>query len=134
MSIKCSRAAAEHEPRSLARMDNSSRSTRPTTTFELTITGSHICSKMSLGRMSEWHRLPVSLRELCIDTTLRCGQSFRYDSLPCLPLALTHSFQDGESLKMIYGLVQSVDVFSLFDRIRPIFIIVMSFPLPKMPP
>lgn len=27
---------------------------------------------------SQWHRLPVSLKELCIDTTLRCGQSFRY--------------------------------------------------------
>ncbi|CAK7214593.1 8-oxoguanine glycosylase ogg1 [Sporothrix curviconia] len=25
-----------------------------------------------------WHKLPVSLKELCIDTTLRCGQSFRW--------------------------------------------------------
>jgi len=25
-----------------------------------------------------WHKLPVSLTELCIDTTLRCGQSFRW--------------------------------------------------------
>lgn len=29
-------------------------------------------------RAAEWHRLPTSLTELCIDTTLRCGQSFRY--------------------------------------------------------
>ncbi|KIW07701.1 uncharacterized protein PV09_01637 [Verruconis gallopava] len=28
--------------------------------------------------MAEWHKLPVSLTELCIDTTLRCGQSFRW--------------------------------------------------------
>ncbi|PVH93215.1 hypothetical protein DM02DRAFT_541988 [Periconia macrospinosa] len=30
------------------------------------------------GRASEWHKLPVSLKELCINTTLRCGQSFRW--------------------------------------------------------
>ncbi|KAF7887807.1 hypothetical protein EAF00_010101 [Botryotinia globosa] len=29
-------------------------------------------------RISEWKKLPVSLAELCIDTTLRCGQSFRW--------------------------------------------------------
>ncbi|KAJ9669126.1 8-oxoguanine glycosylase ogg1 [Coniosporium apollinis] len=33
---------------------------------------------MSSLRVGEWHRLPVSLRELCINTTLRCGQSFRW--------------------------------------------------------
>lgn len=32
-------------------------------------------------RAAEWHKLPTSLTELCIDTTLRCGQSFRYDAL-----------------------------------------------------
>ncbi|KAI9695992.1 MAG: 8-oxoguanine glycosylase ogg1 [Bogoriella megaspora] len=26
----------------------------------------------------QWHKLPISLTELCIDTTLRCGQSFRW--------------------------------------------------------
>lgn len=26
----------------------------------------------------DWKKLPMSLTELCIDTTLRCGQSFRY--------------------------------------------------------
>jgi hypothetical protein len=30
-------------------------------------------------RAAEWHKLPTSLTELCINTTLRCGQSFRYD-------------------------------------------------------
>ncbi|KAF5849568.1 hypothetical protein GGP41_004984 [Bipolaris sorokiniana] len=29
-------------------------------------------------RAAEWHKLPTSLTELCIDTTLRCGQSFRW--------------------------------------------------------
>jgi hypothetical protein len=28
-------------------------------------------------KKAEWHKLPVSLTELCINTTLRCGQSFR---------------------------------------------------------
>ncbi|KAK5990485.1 N-glycosylase/DNA lyase [Cladobotryum mycophilum] len=31
--------------------------------------------------MADWRRLPVSLAELCIDTTLRCGQSFRWRKL-----------------------------------------------------
>ncbi|KAF9735863.1 n-glycosylase dna lyase [Paraphaeosphaeria minitans] len=29
-------------------------------------------------RAAEWHKLPMSLSELCINTTLRCGQSFRW--------------------------------------------------------
>ncbi|KAF1936223.1 DNA glycosylase [Clathrospora elynae] len=29
-------------------------------------------------RAAEWHKLPISLTELCINTTLRCGQSFRW--------------------------------------------------------
>ncbi|OMP87346.1 N-glycosylase/DNA lyase [Diplodia seriata] len=29
-------------------------------------------------RITEWQRLPISLTELCINTTLRCGQSFRW--------------------------------------------------------
>ncbi|KAF2456853.1 DNA glycosylase [Lineolata rhizophorae] len=33
---------------------------------------------MTTARTSEWRKLPVSLTELCIDTTLRCGQSFRW--------------------------------------------------------
>lgn len=28
--------------------------------------------------LSEWHKLPISLDELSIDTTLRCGQAFRW--------------------------------------------------------
>lgn len=37
-------------------------------------------------RAAEWHKLPTSLTELCINTTLRCGQSFRSD-LPALRVA-----------------------------------------------
>jgi N-glycosylase/DNA lyase len=33
---------------------------------------------MALQRISDWKKLPVTLAELCIDTTLRCGQSFRW--------------------------------------------------------
>ncbi|KAH0544492.1 hypothetical protein FGG08_001390 [Glutinoglossum americanum] len=33
---------------------------------------------MSSVRFTEWRKLPVSLSELCINTTLRCGQSFRW--------------------------------------------------------
>lgn len=33
---------------------------------------------MSIKRISDWRKLPVTLAELCIDTTLRCGQSFRW--------------------------------------------------------
>ncbi|KAG6031383.1 hypothetical protein E4U41_007585 [Claviceps citrina] len=33
---------------------------------------------MSLKRVSEWRKIPIRLPELCIDTTLRCGQSFRW--------------------------------------------------------
>ncbi|KAI9735678.1 MAG: 8-oxoguanine glycosylase ogg1 [Cirrosporium novae-zelandiae] len=29
-------------------------------------------------RVTEWRKLPVSLTELCLNTTLRCGQSFRW--------------------------------------------------------
>lgn len=35
-------------------------------------------STMADMRIPEWRKLPVSLKELCIDTTLRCGQSFRW--------------------------------------------------------
>lgn len=33
---------------------------------------------MAISRTSEWRKLPLSIKELCIDTTLRCGQSFRW--------------------------------------------------------
>ncbi|KAL4916520.1 8-oxoguanine DNA glycosylase [Aspergillus aurantiobrunneus] len=37
---------------------------------------------MTVGAFSEWRKLPVSLSELCINTTLRCGQSFRWHQIP----------------------------------------------------
>lgn len=33
---------------------------------------------MSSGRITEWRKLPITLTELCLATTLRCGQSFRW--------------------------------------------------------
>ncbi|KAL3481662.1 DNA glycosylase [Aspergillus californicus] len=37
---------------------------------------------MTVGVFSEWRKLPISLSELCINTTLRCGQSFRWHKVP----------------------------------------------------
>ncbi|KKY39748.1 putative n-glycosylase dna lyase [Diaporthe ampelina] len=36
---------------------------------------------MGAIKTPEWRKLPLSLTELCIDTTLRCGQSFRWRKL-----------------------------------------------------
>lgn len=36
---------------------------------------------MGALKTPEWRKLPLSLTELCIDTTLRCGQSFRWRKL-----------------------------------------------------
>lgn len=37
---------------------------------------------MPAASFCEWRSLPVSLGELCINTTLRCGQSFRWHQVP----------------------------------------------------
>jgi hypothetical protein len=37
---------------------------------------------MTITKMLEWKTLPVALTELCLATTLRCGQSFRYGDKP----------------------------------------------------
>ena len=44
----------------------------------LTISSSITMAKVMV---SEWKKLPVSLAELCLDTTLRCGQSFRWKKI-----------------------------------------------------
>ncbi|KAH7379155.1 DNA glycosylase [Phaeosphaeria sp. MPI-PUGE-AT-0046c] len=55
-------------------------------------------------RAAEWHKLPTSLTELCINTTLRCGQSFRWrnsaeDEWSCTLHGRILSFrQDAEAL------------------------------------
>lgn len=36
---------------------------------------------MNSIRTGEWQKLAVSLAELSLDTTLRCGQSFRWKKL-----------------------------------------------------
>ncbi|KAI1814075.1 DNA glycosylase [Poronia punctata] len=36
---------------------------------------------MPTPRIPEWRKLPVTLSELCIDTTLRCGQAFRWQKI-----------------------------------------------------
>lgn len=57
-----------------------------------------LCHNLAMGviKTAEWRKLPLSLTELCIDTTLRCGQSFRwrklndewYDDTYCFHLVL----------------------------------------------
>ncbi|KAI1037382.1 hypothetical protein LB505_005558 [Fusarium chuoi] len=42
---------------------------------------------MSVVGKTDWHKLPVTLGELCINTTLRCGQSFRWQKI-------NHEWQD----------------------------------------
>ncbi|KAL5340330.1 DNA glycosylase [Aspergillus crustosus] len=39
-------------------------------------------SNMTVAAFSDWRKLPISLSELCINTTLRCGQSFRWHKVP----------------------------------------------------
>src|SRR5688500_5664262 len=70
-------------------------------------------------RTPEWHKLPVSLTELCINTTLRCGQSFRYNQLISshCPRASSDESTAGESLQTTNGRAHSMDAFSPFDRI-----------------
>jgi hypothetical protein len=87
---------------------------------------------MALGRMSEWRKLPMSLRELCINTTLRCGQSFRYDGAP-IDGPLTNSNPDGGSLTTMSGPVPFMDALSLFARMPLIFTTGLPFPLPLKP-
>jgi hypothetical protein len=46
-----------------------------------------VTAMMQSTSLSEWRKLPLSLGELCINTTLRCGQSFRFvaNNLPPRP-------------------------------------------------
>lgn len=58
---------------------------------------------MAKMRTSPWRKMSVSLAELCLDTTLRCGQSFRY-GFP--EVAARHIFNisiGGRNLKMMSG-------------------------------
>lgn len=43
---------------------------------------------MTIGAFSEWRKLPLNISELCINTTLRCGQSFRYQDIFSLSIQL----------------------------------------------
>lgn len=60
---------------------------------------------MATGRVLEWRKLPISLTELCLATTLRCGQSFRWkqcsdDTWACaLRGRIVHLAQDETHLR-----------------------------------
>lgn len=66
-------------------------------------------------QVHEWKKLPVSLTELCINTTLRCGQSFRYYATYTVLFPLTTRYSnaasDGESLPTTNGLSLYMDGF-----------------------
>lgn len=49
--------------------------------FSLIISTSDNKFNMAKLMATEWKKIPVSLAELCLDTTLRCGQSFRWKKL-----------------------------------------------------
>lgn len=46
--------------------------------FILSLVYDHAAEAMSVPKFSEWRKLPLSLTELSINTTLQCGQSFRW--------------------------------------------------------
>ncbi|KAK2749250.1 8-oxoguanine glycosylase ogg1 [Myotisia sp. PD_48] len=52
---------------------------------------------MSIAKFSEWRKLPMTLTELCINTTLRCGQTFRW-----------RKTEDDEWICTLYGRVLSL--------------------------
>ena len=58
----------------------------------------------------QWQKIPVSLAELCLDTTLRCGQSFRYIVQSSYLFSMLIMDPGGENLKMMSGLVHFMDV------------------------
>jgi len=64
---------------------------------------------MGIERALQWRQIPVSLAELCLDTTLRCGQSFRYVNMYASLLVSNQSTLDGGS-QTKFGLVLFTDV------------------------
>ncbi|KAF1959240.1 N-glycosylase/DNA lyase [Byssothecium circinans] len=73
-------------------------------------------------RAAEWHKLPISLTELCINTTLRCGQSFRWRK----------SAEDEWSCAL-HGRILSFRQDASYLHYRAIFPTTLS-PLPTPPP
>jgi hypothetical protein len=71
----------------------------------------------SIMGLETWRKLPVSLTELCINTTLRCGQSFRYH-LSLLGTDLTRT--DGRSPRTANGLARCMAGYSVLSRTRSI--------------
>jgi N-glycosylase/DNA lyase len=48
---------------------------------------------MTTVRKVPWRKLPITLAELCLDTTLRCGQSFRCESPHRFEMIIADSFE-----------------------------------------
>ncbi|OCL02053.1 hypothetical protein AOQ84DRAFT_349710 [Glonium stellatum] len=77
---------------------------------------------MTAIRKTDWQKLPVSLTELCINTTLRCGQSFRW-----------RKSEDDEWSCALHGRILSLRQDPEYLHYRAIFP-VASHPLPTPPP
>ncbi|KAK8162800.1 DNA glycosylase [Phyllosticta citrichinensis] len=74
-------------------------------------------------RFTEWQRLPISLTELCINTTLRCGQSFRW-----------RKSGDDEWSCALHGRILSLRQDAEFLHYRAIFPSKPNHLLPSPPP
>src|SRR4051812_36270996 len=83
-------------------------------------------------RVSEWRKLPVSLTELCINTTLRCGQSFRHDFPASRRLSFANTSQGGASLQTMNGQWPSTAAYSSFVKTRATCTTKPYFPLPQL--
>lgn len=63
---------------------------------------------MAIKHAADWQKLPVTLAELCIDTTLRCGQSFRWRKINDEWYSQSHPHYYNDVMLTIAGLVRFV--------------------------
>lgn len=72
-----------HSPFFPYRYNSQSTGTSSSPSLKLVFPPRFLSHKLAMGALktAEWRKLPLSLTELCIDTTLRCGQSFRWRKL-----------------------------------------------------
>ena len=83
---------------------------------------------MATMRALQWRKIPVNLAELCLDTTLRCGQSFRYIYWAIWQRLVLNNFTGGRSPKTMSGLAHSMGEYSPYVKIRPTFTTGLRFP------
>ena len=77
---------------------------------------------MAKMRTSPWRKISVSLAELCLDTTLRCGQSFRYGFPEVARRYILNMSTGGRSLKMMSGPALYTAGYYPYVKMPPTFI------------